>query len=193
MDFIQLGADRLKIMLSRADMDEYSIDCDSMDYGDTGTRRAFWSILDEAKRETGFNAASGRAYIQVYRSREGGCELFVTMLSCDLDDASSDGFSLSYEEGSPEGRSEAFYFESIEGLLSACAALEGAGYAGGSRAYAVCSGGYCLVLCPDDNFYSDFLCEYGRRLDIDAAEAFACEHCSLICGEKAVETLAVLC
>ena len=114
MDFIQLGADRLKIMLSRADMDEYSIDCDSMDYGDTGTRRAFWSILDEAKRETGFNAASGRAYIQVYRSREGGCELFVTMLSCDLEDASSDGFSLSYEEGSPEGRSEAFYFESID-------------------------------------------------------------------------------
>lgn len=193
MDFIQLGADRLKIMLSSADMDEYSINCDTMDYGDTGTRRAFWSILDEAKRETGFNAASGRAYIQVYRGREGGCELFVTMLADGLGAAPSDVFSLCCEESVPPESVEIFYFENVENMLSTCAVLERTGYVGRSRGYAVHSGGYCIAFYPEGDFFADFLCEYGRRLDSFAAESFLSEHCSVICDENAVETLAVLC
>lgn len=192
MDFIKLGSDRMKITLSRDDMDEYSVNCESLDYGDTGTRRAFWSILDEANRKTGFNAASGRAYIQVYRSKEGGCELFVTMLPDGLGPAASDGLSLSCNDGPPTA-GDFFYFESIEDMLRACAALDGLGYAGVSRGYGVRPEGYCLALFPENGCSADFLCEFGRRLDLDAAESFFSEHCSIICEENAVETLAKLC
>ena len=82
MELILINEKKLKIMLTPEDMREYEIDCESVDYARAETRRAFWSILDEAKHRTGFDAASERVYIQLYPSREGGCEMFVTRLSC---------------------------------------------------------------------------------------------------------------
>ena len=60
MELILINEKKLKIMLSPEDMREYEIDPDSVDYDKTETRRAFWSILDEAKHRTGFDAASER-------------------------------------------------------------------------------------------------------------------------------------
>lgn len=71
---------KLKIMLTSDDMKEYSLDCSTLDYENTETRRAFWSILDEAKHRTGFDAASEKVFVQVYPSRAGGCEMYVTKL-----------------------------------------------------------------------------------------------------------------
>lgn len=47
-------------------MIKYDLTCDKIDYDNTETRKAVWSILDYAKHETGFDAAAGRIYIQVY-------------------------------------------------------------------------------------------------------------------------------
>ena len=81
MDIILLSDDKLKVKLSPEDMKRLSISCDSMDYDDTGTRRAFWDILDKAKEKTGFDAAKERVFVQVYPSRDGGCDMYVTKAS----------------------------------------------------------------------------------------------------------------
>lgn len=78
MELILINDTKLKIMLTREDMTRYDLDCENVDYDNTETRRAFWSILDEAKHRTGFDAARDRVFIQLYPSREGGCEMFVT-------------------------------------------------------------------------------------------------------------------
>ena len=80
MELIRINENKLKIMLSEGDMKQYALDCASLDYDNTETRRAFWSILDEAKHQTGFDAASQRVFVQLYPSKEGGCEMFVTKL-----------------------------------------------------------------------------------------------------------------
>ena len=80
MELIMISNSKLKIMLTSEDMKEYSLDCNTLSYENTETRRAFWSILDEAKHRTGFDAASERVFVQVYPSKKGGCEMYVTKL-----------------------------------------------------------------------------------------------------------------
>lgn len=78
MELILIGTDKLKVMLTEEDMKFYAIEFERLDYGNTETRRAIWSILDEAKRQIGFDAARDRIYIQAYKNIAGGCELFVS-------------------------------------------------------------------------------------------------------------------
>ena len=80
MELIMISESKLKIMLTSEDMKEYSLNYDNLSYENTETRRAFWSILDEAKHRTGFDAASERVFVQVYPSKKGGCEMYVTKL-----------------------------------------------------------------------------------------------------------------
>ena len=64
MELILISENKLKITLTECDMKQYDLDCDDIDYDNTETRKAFWSILDEAKHRTGFDAASQRVFIQ---------------------------------------------------------------------------------------------------------------------------------
>ena len=56
-----MGQDKLKVTLTPFDMIKYDLTCDKIDYDNTETRKAVWSILDYAKHETGFDAAAGRS------------------------------------------------------------------------------------------------------------------------------------
>lgn len=99
MELIRIRDDRLKIMLTESDMDKYSLSCESLDYDNAETRHALWSILGEAKRKTGFDAASSRVLVQVYTSKCGGCEMYVTKLSEDAEENDSNCSSRRYDVG----------------------------------------------------------------------------------------------
>ena len=66
MELIRIGDSKLKITLTSDDMTQYDLDCDTMDYDNTETRKAFWDILDHAKQITGFDAAGDRVFVQLY-------------------------------------------------------------------------------------------------------------------------------
>jgi negative regulator of genetic competence, sporulation and motility len=80
MELIRIGDSKLKITLTSDDMTQYDLDCDTMDYDNSETRKAFWDILDHAKQITGFDAAGDRVFVQLYPSKKGGCEMYVTKL-----------------------------------------------------------------------------------------------------------------
>lgn len=81
MEFIMISDSKLKIALTPADMKEYSLDCETIDYDKTETRAAFWQFFDDVKLRTGFDAASDRIFVQIYSSVGGGCEMYVTKLA----------------------------------------------------------------------------------------------------------------
>ena len=112
MELILIGTDKLKVMLTEEDMKFYAIEFERLDYGNTETRRAIWSILDEAKRQIGFDAARDRIYIQAYKNIAGGCELFV---SCA--DAGQKSLGI---------KKLLYRFDSMASLLCACRLLSGA-------------------------------------------------------------------
>ena len=188
MEMILISENKLKITLSPLDMKDFDLDCDTADYSKTETRRAFWSILDEAKHLTGFDAASDKIYIQMYPSREGGCEMYVTKLVAAL---STDIVKISEKQFF-------FSFDDLDLLLKVCFQLKKSGFSGKSRAYVDANGIYYLAIFVKTDISGDlperfaFISEFGRFCDGDAVLIAADEHFKVVCPNDAVSKLASL-
>ncbi len=77
MEMIPISRSKLKIMLDESDMKEYNIGKEA-DCANNETRHAIRNILDMAKSRIGFNTEGEEIFVQLYTSKTGGCELFVT-------------------------------------------------------------------------------------------------------------------
>ena len=80
MELIPINNSKLKIMLDESDMKEYNIS-DEADCANGETRQAIRHILDRARDQIGFNTEGSEIFVQLYTSKRGGCELFVTKSS----------------------------------------------------------------------------------------------------------------
>ena len=94
MELIVINQSKLKIMLTPPDMKAYDLSPARMDCTDEETRRSFRRIFEDARAQIGFDTTGERLFVQLYTSRGGGCEIFVTKLggqSADADDGVADG------------------------------------------------------------------------------------------------------
>lgn len=179
MELIKISNEKLKITLSPEDMAEYGINCDTADYGRTETRRAFWHLLDEVKHKTGFDSASDRVYIQLYPSRDGGCEMFVTKLADRAEQAP-------LASGSAARR--AFIFPDVAAVIGACRALSARHGQMFASAYSAEDGSLLLLLDGDP---PAFLSEFGKEVDARAAVLGIPEHFKKL-TDDAIGALAAL-
>ena len=198
MELIVINSSKLKIMLSGDDMKKYDIDADKIDYDTTATRRAFWSILDDAKTETGFNAASDKLFIQLYPSKKGGCEMYVTKVV----DASPEKETKPIYEDVHLGayrRMDAYAFPDLESLLAVCRRLLIMGYDGESHAFRDDHRGQFFLLISRYAYgayaYLDefsFILEYGHAENLKQTKLYISEHATCICADRAVAQLGIL-
>lgn len=211
MELILISSSKLKIMLSDKDMEKYALDAKSADYDDTATRRAFWSILDDVKNETGFNAAGDRVFIQLYPSKEGGCEMFVTKMGllC-AEGETGEKMTLLLNgrvtktvverlgEGDGRERIGAYVFDELSSLLSVCHQLCARKWRGKSEAYRGHDGKCYLILSEKikETYTSldrlSFISEYGHAENAERVRLYIREHADCICESRAVQTLGVL-
>lgn len=77
MEIIPINDSKLKIMLDESDMKELHI-CNDADCARGETRLAIRTILERAKTQIGFNTDGSEIFVQLYTSKSGGCELFIT-------------------------------------------------------------------------------------------------------------------
>lgn len=77
MELILISNTKLKIMLNESDMQKYHIGSDS-DCAEISTRKAIRTLLECARDQIGFNTDGEEIFVQLYTSKHGGCELFVT-------------------------------------------------------------------------------------------------------------------
>lgn len=77
MELILISNTKLKIMLDESDMRKYHLSNES-DCANAGTRKAIRSLLERARDQIGFNTEGEEIFVQLYTSKHGGCELFVT-------------------------------------------------------------------------------------------------------------------
>ena len=202
MELILINPTKLKIMLTCEEMKKYDLDADAIDYDTTATRKAFWSILDDARSETGFDAASDKVFIQLYPSKKGGCEMYVTKLgdTSPIGRIGKSGRAVAKSDRSSDGRKRfgAFSFDSMESMLRVCHRLLDIGWRGESRAYRDNCGKFFLFLAdafhnayaPPDSL--SFITEYGSFENADRLRLYISEHAACICERKAVQTLGVL-
>lgn len=83
MELILISNTKLKIMLNESDMKKYHIGNES-DCAQTTTRKAIRSLLERARDQIGFNTDGEEIFVQLYTSKHGGCELFVTKCPSDM-------------------------------------------------------------------------------------------------------------
>jgi hypothetical protein len=157
MDLIRIDDNKLKIMLTPVDMQSYALD-DTMDYTKDETRQAFRSIMSEVRSRTGFDAEGNRVYVQLYPSRSGGCEMFVTKLGTEKKDGEKP--AATPQKRDPTPKEYAYVFSSLSHLLMASRRLRG-DFSGTARAFTDRGKKeYFLILSED----APVLTEYeGRR------------------------------
>lgn len=218
MELIVISPTRLKIMLTEPDMRRYDLPADlATDLADCPrerTRQALRRLFAQAQQETGFETEGSRLLVQLYASRAGGCEIFVTRLGDAEEELSSSEQALLErvfrQEAEQAGAGEppstclpapaptrraVLRLEGLEPLLAVCRRLSLLGYGRESSAYILDNGEHCLFLSlPDTAFFRlplsyAFLTEYGREGDPALLSAYLAEHGEALCTERAVERL----
>lgn len=179
MELILISNSKLKIMLSAEDMKMYNIECD----GETALRRGFKPVLERARLDCGFDIESGRLLVQVFPSREGGCEMFVTRVA--LSGAN---------EGKRASDASVCIFDTVQSLTSLCRVLNSRGFGENSSAYALREGVYALILPEFDRderlpLSAAVIEEFGYRRDCENIEGYIKEHARPIFLDNAVALL----
>ncbi len=194
MELIQISDTKLKIMLNKDDIERYDIDLSNVSYSSTETRRAFWSILDEVKHQIGFDAASERVLVQLYPSREGGGEMFVTKLGLLTYTDETDEGTEGIVECLPHDRTLVYTFNSVGDLIAACRLASNAGHISQSTAWIDDIGKCYLFALGDAQASMEYLCglmsEYGTAEEFMSADTYIKEHGRQLCVGDAVEKLA---
>lgn len=195
MELIRISGAKMKVMLDPTDMEKFALDSSDIDYEDAATRHAFRAIFEEVRERTGFETAGEQVLVQVFPSRDGGCEMFVTRLPSDLPPVL---------HGRPENRRvtmmsmrrTAYRLRTFGQLGAVCRALERAGYDRASEIRVDEAGGWYLILqervCSGKIRHPGefgFLSEYAEPKYGAAVIARIEEHSRLICEGDAVGVL----
>ena len=214
MELIRIGDSKLKITMTSDDMTQYDLDCDTMDYDNSETRKAFWAILDRAKLACGFDAAGDRVFVQLYPSKKGGCEMYITKLPLQCADRresertrpplsrpSHTSQTAAVPRFRAEGEEErermgAYRFEGMSDLICVCRQLAARGYDAHSSAYCDEKGRFYLLLQERAGAFGTaaveytFITEFGIPENARTIRLYISEHGSPICEGNAVTTLA---
>ncbi|MBE6629384.1 MAG: adaptor protein MecA [Ruminococcaceae bacterium] len=195
MEWIRISQNKLKIMLTAEDTRHYELNCDNTDYADLLTRTAFQEILTDVRKETDFDASEDKIYIQMYPSKGGGCELFVTKVGLLLtnDGAQSATTLLPRRKERLRRESElqlAFRFETLEPLLLLCRRMRLKKGTRKSEAWQDEKGRWWLLFSAPPEKKPAYAAEYGKEIRADSARLYLAEHGRMICKKDAIETLA---
>ena len=198
MEVIVIDESRIKLMLTAEDMAAYR-----MGAAEGGGKESLKGIVTDVCRRCGYGGTvmRGRVYVEMYPSRKGGCELFVTKLAersgkrerekegenGTVMRTGNESISAEYRKYSFRGR-VIYSFESMNHLLCACLGLTRNGYGGESAAY--CEEEkrrYYLILDHESHIASENL----GTLCQSSVYYYINEHCRMLCAD-AVPTLGKL-
>jgi len=200
MELRLLSENKLKITLTNEDMELLDITYEEIDYpGDVGTRRVLWEILEQAKRQIGFDAGREKLYVQVHPEKSGGCLMYVTKEnaaeaapaeSAAKPNKKSDGATYEKRYGgklytSVKKKRLLYMFDGSESLIGACSRLSLAGYGGKSEIFAD-AGRYYLHAEDSREPCLDLLGEYGVLINNPLFCFYLDEHTKKIAGHDAV-------
>lgn len=175
MEVIRLGINNVKISLSAGELERYGLE-----YPDTEgdychvARYTVKRILAAVKKETGVDYCGERLFIRMFRSRDGGCELFISR----TEEKGEKG------EQVEQGASEVVCFPTANALISACRAMVGGesdAYIGDKLAYLIIPKGSESELAIAE--------EFGKAADFLGAEEFVREHCDLLVKGNAASVI----
>ena len=195
MEMLMISDEKLKIVLSAEDLEDFGLGAEEPDYSKTETKRMIWDLLGRAKKKFGFTTEGHRMLIQLFPCRQGGCEIFICRMNRSEEAEELRVESSSKKTESLSARRGAYAFDALDSLLRVCRRLSEIGFSGESRAYYGDDRRYYLLLSgmnPSDYLPFDeysFIEEYGRAESHEALSHRLPERARMICSSDAVSIL----
>ena len=201
MELILISESKLKIMLTADDMESNGISEDLLTYGEKDVRKIFERILEEAKEKTGFDSSTGRLCVQVYPSKDGGCEVYF------IRKAEGEKYTGTKEKAPVQRKKKeycVYSFDGINEVVNVCSILKSSGYTNESSLHADEDNNgesrYYLVLqeeIPTNDrsrrkkniSKSDLAAEYGTRFGGKDAMLYIVERTYTLVKARAVEVI----
>lgn len=189
MRFELLDHQKLRVVLTSADLRGYHLTYEEIDYENAGTRSALLDILQLAHAETGYLPASGKLLVEIYPLGN-GCVIY-------FGDAEEEKSAPHAAENNMRevAEPEVFTFACCDDMIAACSQvfLLHCHRIHKSSLYYI-AGNFHLVLYPLDGKSGKccaFLREYGRHACHGALlAAYLCEHAQTVVQDNAVDTIA---
>ena len=208
MEYILINESKLKVTLEESDLDELDLSTEELDYANPEAKQFFGDILGYAKEELGFDTSGHRVLLQLYPSKDGGCEIFITRLG-KLDGQSEKKESdkrikdLTKERKKESRRRKAFKFEKLSHLVEACKRLCEIQPDVSGEIFSDPEGKWFLLLYICENDYSEvldmlpvnelsFLCEYGSAEDLRSLSLYLGEYGVPIAAKNPIEAISRL-
>lgn len=207
MEYILINESKLKVTLEGSDLEELELSADELDYADPEAKRLFGDILSYAKEEFGFDTSGHRVLLQLYPSKDGGCEIFITRLSKFSESDSKNGenhaFTTPRRETSKRKRRRAFRFERLSHLVGACKRLSELHPTPCAEVYVNEAREWFLLLSLQDSEGAEaldmlpinelsFLHEYGSAEDVKALSLYLGEYGKPIAKTDAIKLISKL-
>ncbi len=193
-----INSEKIKIMLTREDIKKYDIRMYSLGHTGSAIKEAFSEVLSDIKNKTGFDTLSKKTVLQVYPSRDGGCEVYLTRLNSDGGDKLHSDRPTDFNKQTDTPitirrwlETVIFAFGRITDVIDACRTLDLGQYSKTSSLH-VCSGVYYLFLEAEIRSKSDDLIklsDFAKRVDNRLAQAYITEHGECIIKSGAIEAL----
>lgn len=180
MEYILINDSKLKIILESKELAEWDISADELDYANPAARQVFEGLLGYAKKELGFDTSGHKVLLQLFPSKDGGCELFITRLG-----PNSEQRSPRTDKEKKPLEKKAYSFDKLSHLLAVCKRLSSMKYCGNSSAWFDDSGKWFLLLSSEEGSELNFISEYGEQESPSALELYLCEYGTAVRREDA--------
>ena len=199
MEYLIISESKLKVTLDSNELECRSLEASSLDYADPDAKKLFGDILYKAKEEHGFDTSGHRVLLQLYPSKDGGCELFITKLgSLEREKGNSDA-PIKKDGGQKKKKNErAFSFDRLSHLISVCKRLYESGEDICASVFVDEEGIWYLLLHFEDSICDglydmlpicefSFITEYGTPENPSALSLYLGEHAKRICDKDALK------
>ncbi len=183
----------MKIVLTKAETKKYRLDIPDPTADTQRARRAFWNVLDDARKTVSFDPSDDKVLVQFYPMKSGGCEIFVTKLGI-LSQASARLVSDSDRITLLSKRCGFYAFAREEDMRRAVRTIKNhpSGVIPKGDLYFLENIGYVLMIEEygrgDEQAEFPSVLEFGKRLPADIS-CYISEHGTLKISENAIDVI----
>lgn len=193
MEILRIGKHAIKISLNNDETQEYKI-LNSDDIDSEEIRESFARLLSKVKETVDFSYAGRKIFTEIFPSKDGGCEIYVSCISVEAENAVYKDKGDQSDNKKPRLMISIFDFENMENLLLVCYRLREINYKSRSSVYYdEYKKRYFLML--EDIYIKDlkyaFLLEYAKYIKGTVA-SYIKEHCKCILKKDGVKILSAL-
>ncbi|MBR2650987.1 MAG: adaptor protein MecA [Clostridia bacterium] len=196
MDVLKISDSKIKIMLTASEASRFGFDDGKADSNDEDARARIFSVLDEVERQSGFSHTGHKLLIQLYRSKDGSAEIFVTRLGA-IGGKNERAITAAQEVTVLESKRMLYKFDGLSDLIPAAKSIVGKKCIQESELYYSERDGYYLEIVgrggsrPGGISELAVLYEYSTRISGELIP-YIKEHCARLTDGNALAKLARL-